>query len=45
MEDHVDAIHCKGTRHGRGEVDMVEGLGVGGNGGFIGCKDGTKGGN
>ncbi len=41
----VFVICCEGAGCGRGWVDVVMGPGVGGNGGLVGGKEGTKGGN
>ncbi len=42
MDDLVDVIHHEGSIHGRGVGDMVKGLGVRRNGGFIGGKGSAK---
>ncbi len=36
---------CESARQGCGLIDVDKWLGVGRNGGFVGCKDGAKGGN
>ncbi len=43
VEDLIDVSHCEGLRCRREVVGVLEGLGMGGNGGFVGKEEGTEG--